>query len=66
MVAVQLPEESAQLAATVPTAVLDEARLTTPVGIFAALVVSVTVMVQEPVRPTVTDAEQETAVEVAS
>ena len=51
---------------TVPTVASDEVKLTTPDGLLDAEVVSETVTVQEPVRPTVTEAEQETAVEVES
>jgi hypothetical protein len=66
IVAVQLPDERVQLAATVPIVVSDERKVIVPVGAFATLVASVTVTVQEPVRPTVTEAEQDTAVEVSS
>jgi len=65
-VAVQLPPDNAQLAPTVPTAVSDEERLTLPDGVFAGFVVSATVRVQEPVRPTVTEAEHDTTVVVSS
>jgi hypothetical protein len=63
----QLPVKSrVQLAPTVPTVVSDEVKLTVPDGIFDGVVVSDTLTVQEPVRPIVTEAEQDTAVEVAS
>jgi hypothetical protein len=42
----QLPAVNIQLAPTVPTAVFDDVKLTEPVGVFAAFVVSVTVAVQ--------------------
>lgn len=43
---VHLPKDKVQLAPTVPTAVLDEVKLTLPPGVFAGVVVSVTVAVQ--------------------
>ncbi len=53
----QLPvADRMQLAPTVPTAVLDETKLTEPDGVFAATVVSVTVAVQVEVEPTVIEA----------
>ena len=42
---VHLPADKVQLAPTVPTAVLDEVKLTLPPGVFAGVVVSVTVAV---------------------
>jgi hypothetical protein len=66
IVTVQVPEVRLQLAATVPTVVSDEVKLTLPDGLLAGVVVSETVTEQEPVRPTATEAEQETAVEVES
>src|SRR2546426_8525381 len=63
----QLPEHKVQLALTVPTAVLDDTKLTEPVGVFAALVVSVTVAVQVEVPPTrILFGLQTTPVEVLS
>lgn len=50
-VTVQLPDDSAQLAPTVPTAELDDVKLTEPVGIFDGVVVSATVTVQVEVPP---------------
>src|SRR2546427_11233058 len=66
MTTVQLPPDNMQLASTVPTVVSDEVKLTLPDGVFAGVVVSETVTVQEPVRPTVTEAAQDTEVEVSS
>ncbi len=66
MAAVQLPLDNVQLASTVPTVVSDEERPTLPEGVFAGFVVSVTVTVQEPVRPVVTEAEHDTVVVVSS
>ena len=63
----QPPDESSvQLTSTAPIVVADEVKLTVPVGIFAALIVSTTEMLHEPVRPTVNEEEQETVVEVMS
>ena len=64
----QLPVESnAQLAPTVPTVVSDEVKLTLPVGVFAAFVVSITVTVQVEVVPTgIEEGLQLTLVEVLS
>ncbi len=51
--AVQVPAVvSVQLVPTVPTVVLEDVKLTVPVGVFAAFVVSVTVAVQVDVPPT--------------
>lgn len=61
-----LDEFSVQLALTVPMVVSDDVKLTVPVGTFAALVVSVTVIVQEPVPLAVIEDEHETLVEVSS
>jgi hypothetical protein len=67
MVTVQAPDESSvQVDPAVPIVVSDEVKLTLPDGTFAALVVSTTVAVQEPVAPAVNEAEQETDVEVLS
>ena len=44
--AVQLPDTRVQLAATVPTAVFDDVKLTVPVGVFPGVVVSLIVLVQ--------------------
>ncbi len=41
-----LPADKVQLAPTVPTAVFDDVKLTEPVGVLAAFVVSATVAVQ--------------------
>jgi hypothetical protein len=63
----QLPDTSVQLAPTVKTAVLDETKLTVPVGVFDGFVVSVTVAVQVDVPPMIIVAGlQATAVEVLS
>lgn len=66
MVTVQLPDVRAQLEATVPLVVSDEVRVTVPDGTLATLVTSAIATEQEPVRPTVTELEQETLVEVSS
>jgi hypothetical protein len=67
IVTVQVPvEPSAQLAPTVPMVGSDEVKLTVPVGVLAVLVVSETVIVQEPVPLTVSEAGQTTLVEVES
>lgn len=64
---VQLPDVRAQLAPTVPAAVLDEVKVTLPLGVFAGVVVSETVTVQVEVPPMLTLAgAQDTEVEVAS
>ena len=47
----QLPDTKVQLAATVPTAVFDDVKLTVPVGVFAGVVVSETVAIQVEVPP---------------
>jgi hypothetical protein len=65
----QLPAVNIQLAPTVPTAVFDDVKLTEPVGVFAAFVVSITVAIQVVVPPTaivVGGVPQTTAVEVLS
>ena len=65
--AVQLPDTRAQLAATVPTAVFDDVKVTLPVGVLAGVVVSDTVAVQVETAPMLIDAgRQETTVDVAS
>src|SRR5438552_16345407 len=62
-----LPEDRKQLAPTVPTAVSEEVKLTTPVGVFEAVVVSVTVAVQvETPVGTIEPGLQATLVEVLS
>jgi hypothetical protein len=67
IVTVQVPVESrVQLASTVPTVVSDDTKFTVPDGIFEAVVVSTTVTLQEPVRPAVSEAGQDTVVEVSS
>ena len=66
IVTVQVPDVRVQLAPTVPMVVSDERKLTVPVGMLAVLVVSETVTEQEPVRPTVTEAEHDTTGEVLS
>ena len=64
---VQVPDTPrAQLAPTVPTAVFDDVKLTVPDGVFAALVVSVTVAVQVDVPPMLIGVAHETAVDVLS
>ncbi len=66
-VTVQLPEVKLQLAPTVPTAVLDDVKLTLPVGVFEAVVLSVMVAVQVEVAPTLMVlGAQTTAVDVLS
>jgi len=63
----QLPDTRVQLAATVPTAVLEELKLTVPVGVFEAVVVSVMVAVQvETPVGTIEPGLQATLVEVLS
>jgi len=65
--AVQLPDTRVQLAATVPTAVFEDVKLTVPVAVLAALVVSVTLAVQVDVPPMLIEAgAQDTAVVVLS
>ena len=44
--AVQLPPDKVQLAATVPTRVLEDTKVTLPVAVLAGVVVSATVAVQ--------------------
>jgi len=62
-----LPEDRMQLAPTVPTAVLEEVKLKVPVGVFEAVVVSVTVAVQvETPVGTIEPGLQATLVEVLS
>ena len=66
-VVVQWPDDSVQLAPTVPTAVFDEVKLTVPVGVLEAVVVSVTVAVHVDVPPGAIElGVQATAVEVLS
>ncbi len=48
---VHLPDDKMQLAPTVPTVVSDDVKLTVPVGVLDAVVVSVTVTVQVEVAP---------------
>jgi len=65
--AVQLPDTRVQLAATVPTAVLDDVKLTVPVGVFAGVGMSETVAVQVEVPPMLIEAgAQDTTVKVSS
>jgi hypothetical protein len=66
-VTVQVPETRLQLAATVPTVVSDEVKVTVPVGVFEGVVVSETVAVQVevPPMPMLVDA-QDTTVDVSS
>jgi hypothetical protein len=61
----QVPDVRLQLAPTVPVA-SDEVKVTLPEGVLAGVVVSDTVTEQEPVRPTVTEAGQDTTVDVES
>ena len=49
--AVHLPADKVQLAATVPTSGFDDPKLTVPVGIFEAVVVSGMVAVQVDLPP---------------
>src|SRR2546425_1286466 len=66
-VTVQVPDTPrVQLAPTVPTATLDDVKLTEPVGVFAALVVSVTVAVHVDAPPMLIGVVHETAVDVLS
>ena len=51
--AVHLPFDKVQLEAMVPTPALDDVKLTVPVGVFEALVVSGTVAVQVDAPPIV-------------
>jgi nucleoid-associated protein YgaU len=44
-VTVHIPEDRVQLASTVPTAVSDDVKVTAPVGVLEAVVVSLTVAV---------------------
>jgi hypothetical protein len=63
----QLPETNVQLAPTVPTAVLDDVKLTLPDGVRDAVVVSVTVAVHVEVPPMLIEAGlHATTVEVLS
>ncbi len=65
--AVQLPPDKMQLAATVPTAVFEDTKVTLPVGVREAVVVSVTVAVHVEVPPMLMEARlQLTAVDVPS
>ena len=64
---VQVPDTPrAQLAPTVPTAVLFDVNVTVPVAILEAVVVSVTVAVQVDVPPMLIGVVHDTAVEVVS
>ncbi len=67
-VAVHLPDIRVQLVATVPAAVADDVKLTEPVGVLEAVVVSVTVAIQLVVPPgtIVVGGPQTTAVDVLS
>lgn len=63
----QLPLTRVQLAATVPTVVADDAKLTVPDGTFAGVVVSETVTVQLEVPPIeILMGRQDTEVDVLS
>ncbi len=63
----QVPDTRVQLAATVPTAVFEDTKVTVPVGVFAGVVVSETVAVQVEVAPIpILFGLQTTAVEVLS
>ena len=66
IVTVQLPPDNVQLASTVPTVTSDEVKLAVPNGVFAGVVVSATVTLQDPVVPAVSEAAHETVVEVSS
>ncbi len=66
IVTVQLPPDNVQLASTVPTVTSDEVKLTVPDGVFAGVVVSATVTLQDPVVPAVSEAAHETVTEVSS
>jgi hypothetical protein len=62
-----LPDDRVQLAPTVPTAVLDDVKLTEPVGVLETVVVSVTVAVQvEEALGRIVPGVQVTAVDVLS
>src|SRR5207249_10937949 len=67
-VTVQVPDAPrVQLAPTVPTAVFDDVKLTVPVAVLAAFVVSVTVAVHVDVPPMLIDrGAEDTAVVVLS
>ena len=66
-VVVQWPDDRVQLAPTVPTAVFEEVKLTVPVGVLEAVVVSVAVAVQVEVPPGATElGVHETVVDVLS
>lgn len=63
----QVPDVRVQLAATVPTAVFEDTKVTVPVGVFAGVVVSETVAAQFEVAPIpILFGLQTTAVEVLS
>ena len=47
----QVPDTKVQLAATVPTVVFEDTKVTVPVGVFEGVVVSVTVATQDEVAP---------------
>ena len=66
IVTVQLPPDNVQLTSTVPTVTSDEVKLTVPDGVFAGVVVSATVTLQDPVVPAVSEAAHETVAEVSS
>ena len=66
-VTVHEPDVKVQLAPTVPTAVFEDVKLTVPVGVLDAVVVSVTVTVQVEVPPgAIEPGLQETPVVVLS
>ena len=63
--AVQLPPDKMQLAATVPTAVFEDTKVTLPVAVREAVVVSVTVAVHVEIPPMLIEARlQLTVVDV--
>lgn len=62
----QVPDDRVQLADTVPMVMSEEESETVPDGVFAALVVSETVTVHEPVAATLREAAHETVVDVES
>ncbi len=61
-IALQVPPLKVQLAATVPTAVLDEVNVTVPVGVLAGVVVSATVAAHVEVPPMLMEARLQTTV----
>lgn len=61
-----VPADRVQLEETVPMVLSEEDKATVPVGVLAALVVSATVTLHEPVAPTLTEAAHEIVVDVES